>query len=157
MTTRTRLAYLATAVVLAYGAVALLNPGLAARLAGLEIVAARGVSEVRASYGALYLTMGIVLVWALPLRPRGVLLVRGFGLLLAGMAGGRLMSMLIDSAMTLGNAAWLLVSVVLAAILIFAGFETPPTRAERKAQAAAAQAKREAAEARAALDARREA
>jgi hypothetical protein len=157
MTIRTRLAYLATAVVIAYGAVALLNPGLAARLAGLEIIAVRGVSEVRASYGALYLTMGIVLLWALPLRPRGVLLVRGFGLLLAGMTGGRLVSMLVDSAMTVGNAAWLLASLLLAAILIGAGFETPPSRAERKAQAAAAQAKREAADARAALTERRDA
>jgi len=157
MTMRTRLAYLATVALLAYGVVALLNPGFVARLAGLEIVAARGVSEVRASLGALYLTMGVVLLWALPLRPRGVLLVRGFGLLLAGMAGGRVASMLLDGAMTLGNGAWFLASALLAAILISAGFETPPSRAERRAQQAAAKAQREADAAKAALEERREA
>jgi hypothetical protein len=157
MTMRTRLAYLATAVVLAYGAMALFNPALAARLAGLEIVAVRGVSEVRASLGALYLTMGVVLLWALPLRPRGVLLVRGFGLLLAGMAAGRVASMLLDGAMTLGNGAWLLASAGLAAILISAGFETPPSRAERRAKQAVSEAQREAAAAKAALETRREA
>lgn len=123
MSSRTRLAYLATAVVLVYGLVALFNPGFAARLAGFELIAVRGVSEVRASYGALYVTMASLLFFYLPMRPRGVLLVRGMGLLLAGMALGRAFSMLIDGAMTLGNAGWLLASGAVAMALISAGFE----------------------------------
>lgn len=76
-------------------------------------------------------------------------------MLLAGMAAGRVVSMLLDGAATLGNAAWLLASVALALVLISAGFETLPSRAERKAQGAAAKAKRDAADARAALELRR--
>jgi hypothetical protein len=128
MSPRTQFAYLATAVVLIYGLLALFNPALAARLAGFELIALRGVSEVRASYGALYVTMATLLFFYLPMRPRGVLLVRGMGILLAGMAFGRAFSMLIDGAMTFGNAGWLLASSAVAVAFISAGFEKLPQK-----------------------------
>jgi hypothetical protein len=70
MTTRTQLAYAAAGVVLVLGLLSLLNPVLAARLLGLRDRGAPRLSEVRATYGALFVTMAALLLWALPLRPR---------------------------------------------------------------------------------------
>ena len=140
MTTRTQLAYAAAGVVLLLGLLSLFNPGLATRLLGLEIVAPRGLSEVRATYGALFVTMAALLLWALPLRPRGGVVVRAMGLLWAGAAAGRVASMAIDGIVTVGNVGALALALVVAALLVGGSLETPPTAAqvaERRASLAA--------------------
>lgn len=159
MTTRTQLAYAAAGVVLLLGLLSLFNPVLATRLLGLEIAAPRGLSEVRATYGALFVTMAALLLWALPQRPRGAIVVRAMGILWAGVAAGRIASMAIDDAtLTVGNVASLAVAAVVAVLLLWGSLETPPTAAEaasrREAAAArraAGRAKRESAAARARL------
>ena len=107
MTTRTQLAYAAAGVVMLLGLLSLFNPVLATRLLGLEIVAPRGLSEVRATYGALFVTMAVLLLWALPQRPRGAIVVRAVGLLWAGAAAGRIASMAIDGTVGPVNLGWL--------------------------------------------------
>ncbi|MFO8150873.1 MAG: DUF4345 family protein [Trueperaceae bacterium] len=159
MTTRTQLAYAAAGVVLLLGLLSLFNPVLATRLLGLEIAAPRGLSEVRATYGALFVTMAALLLWALPQRPRGAIVVRAMGILWAGVAAGRIASMAIDDGtLTVGNVASLAVAAVVAVLLLWGSLETPPTAAEaasrREAAAArraAGRAKRESAAARARL------
>jgi hypothetical protein len=148
MTTRTQLAYAAAGVVLLLGLLSLFNPVLATRLMGLEIAAPRGLSEVRATYGALFVTMAALLLWALPQRPRGAIVVRAMGLLWAGAAAGRIASMAIDGILTVGNFGGLAVAVVVAALLVWGSLETPLTAADAAARRTALAARREAAAAR---------
>lgn len=144
MTTRTQLAYAAAGVVLLLGLLSLFNPALATRLLGLEIVAPRGLSEVRATYGALFVTMAALLLWALPLRPRSGIVVRAMGLLWAGAAAGRVASMAIDGVLTIGNAGALTLAVAVAAVLVWGSLETPPTAAQLADRRAALAARRSA-------------
>lgn len=155
MTTRTQLAYAAAGVVLLLGLLSLFNPGLATRLLGLEIAAPRGLSEVRATYGALFVTMAALLLWALPQRPRGAIVVRALGLLWAGAAAGRVASMAIDDILTVGNFAILAVAAVVAVLLVWGSLETPPTAAESAARREAAAARRAAGRAKRQADAAR--
>ena len=144
MTTRTQLAYAAAGVVLLLGLLSLFNPALATRLLGLEIVAPRGLSEVRATYGALFVTMAALLLWALPLRPRGGIVVRAMGLLWAGAAAGRVASMAIDGIVTIGNVGALVLALGVAALLVWGSLETPPTAAQVADRRAALAARRSA-------------
>lgn len=155
MTTRTQLAYAAAGVVLLLGLLSLFNPGLATRLLGLEIAAPRGLSEVRATYGALFVTMAALLLWALPQRPRGAIVVRALGLLWAGAAAGRVASMAIDGILTVGNFAILAVAAVVAVLLVWGSLETPPTPAESAARREATAARRAAGRAKRQADAAR--
>jgi hypothetical protein len=155
MTTRTQIAYLAAGLVLVLGLSSLFNPTFTARLLGFAIVAPRGLSEVRATYGALFVTMAALVLWALPLRPRSGLALRVLGLLWAGVAVGRLASMAIDGLPTLGNLVALVVAVAIAFALVWASYETPPTPAEARALREAAAARRRLAGARRRLARRR--
>lgn len=148
MTTRTQLAYAATGVVLVLGLLSLFNPGMASRLLGLDIVAPRGLSELRSTYGALHVTMAALLLWAVPLRPRTAGMVRVMGLLWLGAAAGRAASLAIDQVLAAGNVALLLAQLAVGAALVWASFETPPTPAEARARREAAASRRRLASAR---------
>lgn len=153
MTTRTQLAYAAAGVVLILGLLSLLNPWLAARLLGFDLATPRAVSEVRATYGAMHVTMAALLLWAIPLRPRAGLVVRMAGILWAGAAAGRTASLLIDGGVGPFNLGLLLVQVVVAAVLLWVSFETPPSGTELRTRRKVAAAKRRADEARGAAPA----
>jgi hypothetical protein len=142
MTTRTQIAYVATGIVLVLGLLSLFNPVLAGRLLGYAIVAPRGLSELRATYGAMFVTMAALLLWALPLRPRAGLIVRAMALLWAGAAAGRLASMAIDGLLTLGNLGALALATAVAFALLWASFELPPSPEEVRARREAAAARR---------------
>jgi hypothetical protein len=134
MTTRTQAAYAAAGVVLLLGLSSLFNPVLTARLLGFEINAPRAFSEVRATYGALHVTMAALLLWAIPLRPRLGVVVRTLGGLWAGAAVGRLASLLIDANWTVSGFVLLLAQVVVAGVLVWASLEVPPPPAEIRAR-----------------------
>ena len=148
MTTRTQLAYLAAVLTLVVGLLALLNPLLAARLLGLEVVLPRGISEVRSGYGALSLALAGLMLWALPQRPKSAALLRTLALLVAAAAFGRLASMAIDGALGILNLVFLVLQAAVAGALLWASGERPPSRAERRAQREALDARDEAASAR---------
>ncbi len=99
----TQLAYLATVVTLLFGVISLVNPFFMARVLGLTFTEPRGVSELRATYGALFTVMGAVMLWALLTRHRSAGWLRFAGLLWLGAAGGRLVSMVVDGVPTLYN------------------------------------------------------
>lgn len=145
MTTRTQLAYAAAGVVLVLGLLSLLNPYLAARLLGYELVAPRALSEVRATYGALHVGMAALLLWAIPLRPRAALVLRVVGLLWAAAAAGRLASLIIDAVVTPWNVGLLLVQLAVAGVLLWTSAETPPPASEVRARRELAAARKRAA------------
>ena len=144
MTTRTQLAYAAAGVVMVLGLLSLLNPWLAARLLGFDLATPRAVSEVRATYGALHVTMAALLLWAIPLRPRAGLVVRVSGILWAGAAAGRVASLVIDGVIGPVNLGFLLVQVAVAVVLVWVSFETPPTGGEVRMRRQVAAARRRA-------------
>jgi hypothetical protein len=156
MTLRTQLAYAAAVLTLAVGLVALLNPVLAARMLGLEVVAPRGLSEIRSGFGALTLALAGLMLWALPLRPKTAPLLRTLAIVVAAAALGRLASMAIDGVFGPMNLLFLVLQSVVAGALLWASSERPPTRREQRARRETAAARDEAASARiAALEAQR--
>jgi hypothetical protein len=148
MTPRTQVAYVAAGLVLVLGLLSLLNPALAMRLLGLELSAARGLSEVRSHYGALYVTMAALVLWALPLRPRTGPLLRTLGVLWLGAAAGRVASMVIDGLATPMNVVLLVMQLFIGGVLVWVSTEPSATRAEMRARRDALRARREAARAR---------
>ena len=120
---RTRLAYVSAAIVLVLALLAFLNPWLMVRVVGFELVEGRGLSEMRATYGAFFIVMAGVLLWAIPNRPAGKPYLRFGGLLWLGAAVGRIASMIIDGALLPFNFAALAVELVIAVPLLLAGFQ----------------------------------
>lgn len=141
MTTRTQFAYAATGLVLIAGLIGLFNPVVVAGLLGFELASARSIAEVRATYGALHVTLAALLLWSIPLRPRHGLAVRVLGLLWVGAAAGRLAGFLIDGVVTPVNFVLLIVQLAVGAALVWASFEVPPAPAEVRARREVAAAK----------------
>ncbi len=148
MTLRTQLAYLSAAITLVFGLIALVSPLLVAGLLGLQVVSPRGVSELRSSYGALTLAMGVLMLWAIPMRPQKGRLLRTLAILLAAAALGRLASIAVDVVVSLTNLLFLLLQVFVAGTIFWASNEKQPSRAEQRARREAAEARDEAASAR---------
>lgn len=123
--TRTRLAYVATIVMLLFALLSFFNPWLMVRVLGFELLEGRGLSEMRATYGALFIVMSGVLLWALPNRLRGAAYLRFAGFLWLGAAAGRLASMIIDGALLPFNFLALAVELFIGVPLLLAGFQTP--------------------------------
>jgi hypothetical protein len=133
---RTTLAYAAAIALVAFGLLALLNPLVAVRLVGLEVVEPRGLSEVRASYGAMLLAFGGVMLWAVPMRPRSAPWLRFAGVLFAAAALGRGASVLLDGVWTPVNVLMVAFEAIVAAAFLVASFQTPARRDRALAEAA---------------------
>ncbi len=127
MSNRTRLGYLAAVLSILFGLAALLLPYWMILLIGFDFSEARpwGVSEMRATYGALFVAMGGVMLWALPIRPRGAPYLRFAGILWLAAAVGRVFSLVIDGALTPLNFALLGLELLVGVPTILASFETP--------------------------------
>lgn len=123
---RTQLAYAAAGVTVALALLALLNPALAARVLGLGVVEPRGLSEIRATYGAMFLVIGGVMLWAIPMRPSGAPWLRFAGILWIAMAVGRALSTIIDAdALSLFNVLAIVVQAGIGAAAVVGSFQTP--------------------------------
>ena len=125
MTVRTQLAYLAAGITLVLGLLSLLNPLLAVRLLGLEVLEPRGLSEIRATYGALFTVMGGVMFWAVPTRPRNSSWLRFAGILWLGAAAGRILSIVIDGVVTPFNLLSLALELVVGVTAVVGSMERP--------------------------------
>lgn len=132
MTLRTQLAYVAAGLALLLGLLGLLNPNATMRLLGLEMAAPRGLSEVRSMYGALHLTMAVLMLWAVPLRPRTAPLLRTIGILWLGAAAGRVASVLIDGVFGPVNLLMLAGQLFIGGALVWASLETATARIEAR-------------------------
>lgn len=126
---RTTLAYAAAIALVAFGLLALLNPLVAVRLVGLEVVEPRGLSEIRSSYGALLLALGGAMLWAIPTRPRSAPWLRFGGLLFLAATIGRGASVLLDGVWTPLNLIVTLLAGVVAVAFLLASFQSRPGRA----------------------------
>ena len=124
---RRQLAYIAAAITLALGLLGLLNPALSVRMLGLEIVDPRGFSQARATFGAMYLTMAAVIVWAVSTRGSHAAYLRVPALLMGALALGRLLSIIIDGVVTPLNLLFFLVEAASAAVVMLASFDRGPT------------------------------
>jgi hypothetical protein len=127
MTPRTQLGYLAAILTLTLGLVALIGPTWMAQVLGFPAVRLepRGVSEIRATYGALFIVMGAVMLWAIPMRPTGKPYLRFAAFLWLGAGAGRLLSMIIDGVVTPMNFAGLGLEVLVGVGALLASLETP--------------------------------
>lgn len=125
---RTTLAYAAAIALLAFGVLALLNPLVAVRLVGLEVVEPRGLSEVRATYGAFLAAFGGAMIWAIPMRPRSAAWLRFGGILFLAGAVGRSASVLLDGVWTPLNLLVTILGAVVAVAFLLASFQARPSR-----------------------------
>lgn len=125
---RTTLAFAAAWSILAFGTLALLNPLVAVRLVGLEIVEPRGWSDFRATYGAMWVVMGAALLWAIPTRPRSIGWVRLTAAMWTAAAAARIASVVLDGVWTPVNVAVTAAYVVVALALGLASFQKIPER-----------------------------
>jgi hypothetical protein len=146
MTLRTKLAYAAAGLALVLGLLSLFNPFAAMRLFGLEMGAPRGLAEIRSMYGALYLTMAALMLWAVPLRPRTAPLLRTLGVLWLGVAGGRVASLLIDGLFGPINLLLLAVQLFIGGALAWASLETTESRRAARVRLEVARDRRKAEE-----------
>jgi hypothetical protein len=103
MSLRSQLAYLAAGLILILGLLGLLNPVLTLRLTGLEVAEPRGLGQARALFGALFLTMGGFMLWALSTRPRARSILRFTAFLWLASALGRLLSLILDGPLSVGS------------------------------------------------------
>jgi hypothetical protein len=122
MLTRTRLAYLAAGLTLLLGLLSLFNPLLSARLLGFELLDPRGLSEIRATYGALFVAMGAAMLWAAPGGRRTSAWLRLPGLLWVAAALGRILSMSLDGAISIGNILALAFELLVGLMALAASF-----------------------------------
>ena len=119
MNVRSKLVYVAAAITFALGLAGLVNPRFTARLLGLEIVDPRGLSQVRATFGALHLALGAVILRGTLGRPGARSYLRAGALLIGAVFVGRLVSILVDGTVGVLNVLFLLSEgVALAGVLL---------------------------------------
>ena len=127
MKLRSWLLYLAVAITLGLGLLGLLNPLFTARLLGLEVMESRGLSQVRATFGALHIALGAVILVGASGRPKAAnAYLRVAALLVAAVALGRFLSIVIDGAFGFVNLLFLVSEVVVLAGVALAGWGSRP-------------------------------
>jgi hypothetical protein len=133
MTPRTQLGYLAAILTLALGLISFLGPLWISEVVGFRAaqLEPRGLSEIRATYGAMFTVMGAMMLWAVPTRPGNASYLRFASFLWLGAGVGRLLSMIIDGVVTPMNFAGLGVEIVIGVCALLASLENPKvTRVE---------------------------
>ena len=130
---RRQLAYVAAGVVIITGLLGLVNPLLAVRLYGLDVFDPRGTSQVRATFGGLYLALGGMLLWAATPRASaaasavGRPYLRAAALLVGCVAAGRVLSIVIDGVLTPLNLLFLAFELAVCVLSLLAS--TPARQA----------------------------
>jgi len=123
MNLRKHLVYLSAGVTLALGLLGLLNPALTVRVLGLELVDPRGLSQARATFGALHVTLGALILWAALTRQTAAVYLWLPAMLLGSVTAGRLLSILIDGAITFPNLLFLASEAVVTAGVVLAAWD----------------------------------
>jgi hypothetical protein len=102
---------------------------------GLEVIGPRGLSGIRATYGALFVVMAGVMVWAVPTRPRSNPWLRFAGILWLGAAAGRVLSIVLDGVLTPLNFVSLGIELLVGAGALLGSFERiGPRRGDTSAE-----------------------
>jgi len=108
----TVLKIIASIATAATGLLALVKPDAVYGFTGLTATGARGISEIRAIFGGLFIAMGIVPLF---LRPQGF---RMLGIAYLAIAVARLFSMFFDKSYDSSNIISLVIEIVLGVILV---------------------------------------
>ena len=119
---RRRLGFISAGLTLAWGLLGLLNPLLLVRIVGLDVVDPRGLSEARALFGALFVVLGAVMLWAASVRSAPPVYLRLPGLLITSEAAGRLASIVIDGVLSPLNFVFLAVELLIGVLALLASF-----------------------------------
>ena len=133
---RNQLAFVSAGLTLAWGLLGLLNPLLVIRIVGLDVVDPRGLSEARALFGALFVVMGAVMLWAASVRSAPPVYLRLPGLLITAEAVGRLASIVIDGVLSPLNFVFLVVELLIGVLALLASFAGEGGRGPRTRGAA---------------------
>jgi len=116
---KSQLVYVAAAITFTLGLLGLVNPLFTARMLGLEVVAMVGLSQVRATFGAMHLALTALIMRGTMQRAGAVYYLRSSALLVGAVLVGRLLSIFIDGAFTLLNLLFVVSEgVALAGILL---------------------------------------
>jgi uncharacterized membrane protein len=113
MTLTTRLAHIGGVLTLALGLAGLFAPGLVARFLSITPVGRLGVSEIRATWGGLFLAMGVTVLLA-----RDTTLFALVGVAWVGAAAGRSISWWYDRSREQRNLLAIGVELVLGYLLL---------------------------------------
>lgn len=99
--------YVAAAIVMVLGIVSLVQPALIAGLFGLEAVEPRGLSQIRATFGGMYLALGgtILVGMTRPATRPATLAIPA--VLVAAVVVGRIVSLAVDHSLGLLNMVFL--------------------------------------------------
>ncbi|HRN17476.1 MAG: DUF4345 family protein [Trueperaceae bacterium] len=123
MNVRSQLVYVSTAILFALGLLGLANPFFTAKMLGLEIADVRGISQVRATFGAMHLALGGLVLRGAVRRAGAPAILGAAALLVGAVAAARLLSVVIDGAVTLLNVLFLLSEIVALAGILLAWFD----------------------------------
>lgn len=108
----TVLKIIASIATAATGLLALVKPDAVYGFTGLIATGARGISEIRAIFGGLFIAMGIAPLF---LKPQGF---RMLGIAYLAIAVARLFSMFFDKSFDSSNIISLVIEIVLGVILV---------------------------------------
>lgn len=133
MSVRTQLAYLSAGLTLALGLLGLLNPLLTVRIVGLEVLEPRGLSEARAVFGAMFVVLGGVMLWAVSARSAAPAYLRMSGIVIGSVAVGRLLSIVIDGVLSPLNFGFLALELLISVSTVLASFQRGGRRGDRAA------------------------
>lgn len=130
MSLKTQLAYLAAAITLILGVVGLLRPTAMSAITGLYATPAapHGMAALRATFGGLFMTLGVISALGVLRRPASASWLRLVSLLWFGSAAGRIASITLDRSLAAGNVILLLLELGLGGALLIAGFEDVSAR-----------------------------
>jgi hypothetical protein len=120
MNVRSQLIYVSAAITFGLGLLGLVNPIFTASMLGLDIVDPRGLSQVRATFGMLHLALGALIVRGSLQRPGAGAYLKVTALLVGAVAVGRLLSIVLDGALTLLNLLFLVSETVALAGIVLA-------------------------------------
>lgn len=119
---RRQFAFIAAGLTLVWGLLGLLNPLLMVRIVGLDVVDPRGLSEARAVFGALFVLLGALMLWAASARGAPPAYLRIPGILVLGEAAGRLASIVIDGVVSPLNIVFLAGELIIGVLALLASF-----------------------------------
>lgn len=126
------LGYIGAGILTVLGIVSLVQPEFIGALFGLHAVEPRGLSQIRGTFGAMYIGLGGVMLYG-TMRPRvGAQALIITAVLVGAVAIGRLMSIVVDNAPGVLNIVFLLSELAVAGTAIAVLFAPATTRSDHR-------------------------
>lgn len=120
------LAYIGAGIITVLGIVSLVQPVFIASLFGLVAAEPRGLSQIRGTFGAMYMALGGIILYGAMRPVAGTRALAIAAILVSAVAAGRLLSIVVDQAAGVLNILFLLSELAVVAMVVAAMFA--PTR-----------------------------